>query len=47
MAFNIVEGTAEIDETKNRYEVNHIIEGYVENEICFIDVPIEKDEAEE
>lgn len=38
---NVVKTAAEVDETNNRKEINHIIEYDVEYVIIFVNVPIE------
>ena len=44
-AFDVVERFCQVYEGVYRYEVNHIVQCDVEDEIVLVDVPVEQDEA--
>lgn len=45
--FDAVEASAEVDDTKDGKEVYHVKEGDVQDKSLFVDMPVEKDDADE
>lgn len=45
--FDAVETSAEVDDTIDGKEIDHIIEGDVQDEMVFVDMPVKKDDADE
>ena len=45
--FDAVETSAEVDNAKDGKEIDHVKEGNIQDEQVFVDMPVEKDNADE
>ena len=47
MDLETVETPAEVYNAKDRKEINHVVEGDVQDKSLFVDMPVEEDNADE